>query len=531
MRDFAVIPLSEIELDPENPGCERAPEGVDRLAQSMGEVGLLQPIGVRIHPADPKKWMVVWGERRYRAADLLGWETIDAVIVETRNVEAMRLVENEQRLAVHPLRQAEAVVRMLEQSTVWDVAKVLGEAPHRIRILKEIGDLPEEIKKAYLEERLTYEHVRLLCQVTGKEQTDLAEAWSGDDWSGPIPIARCRKDLQNSRVKLSKATWDLTRQWEGDLKLPACIGCPRNTDSELSLFSDLASEESYCTYSICFNTKASLVFDEMGEELRRSDPDRVLTFDRAKKEGFVGGSVDSPWISPNAIDIDGPLDTVLHRSKKKGKIANALKGQELDWAWIADMRELRWRRLALRPEVEKLLVKAKVVTPKGLGYKSQAELEREALPREERSQADAKKQKAERQKCAKSKETLAVAMARFEKVKPTAAMVSAILRASVETLLANADQASLERLAKVREIQIDPKAEGFIRLKLIDALRKHAQAHDETCVQLALELVVEDNRPTHSEPGIPVFLVDLFSTLGIDLKEIGKLKKLPAKKR
>jgi ParB family chromosome partitioning protein len=111
MESAAVIRLDRIIADPNQPRTEFDPESLDRLAASLKERGQLQPIRVRWDDA-ASRYVVVVGERRWRAAQLAGLETLACVVVSgepsPEDLLEDQLVENALREDLKPIEQARA---------------------------------------------------------------------------------------------------------------------------------------------------------------------------------------------------------------------------------------------------------------------------------------------------------------------------------------------------------------------------------------------------------------------------------------
>src|SRR5690606_24920715 len=102
------IPVSAITPNPKQPRQVFDEEALEELKASIQEVGLLQPIVVR--EVGPEKYELVMGERRWRAAQAVGRETIPAIVRDTRDDAMLRdaLLENIHRANLNPLEEASA---------------------------------------------------------------------------------------------------------------------------------------------------------------------------------------------------------------------------------------------------------------------------------------------------------------------------------------------------------------------------------------------------------------------------------------
>lgn len=116
-KDTAEIPLDRIERDPEQPREEFSEEGLERLAQSLRTRGQLQPIRVRWDEGRGV-YVIICGERRWRAARMAGLPTLSCVIMdrpaEPGELLALQLVENALREDLRPIEQARAYKALLE---------------------------------------------------------------------------------------------------------------------------------------------------------------------------------------------------------------------------------------------------------------------------------------------------------------------------------------------------------------------------------------------------------------------------------
>ena len=130
-----LIPLAQVSADPGQPRKVFDRQGLSDLAASIRADGLLQPITVR--ETDTGAYMIVAGERRYRASVINGAETIRAIVIvplDTADVRVKQIIENDQRVDVTPLEQARSYQALMDESG-WDaeqLAKRIGKPVHRI---------------------------------------------------------------------------------------------------------------------------------------------------------------------------------------------------------------------------------------------------------------------------------------------------------------------------------------------------------------------------------------------------------------
>jgi ParB family transcriptional regulator, chromosome partitioning protein len=139
--------LETIRLNPDQPRKTFDEATLAELASSIEQHGLLQPITVKRIP-DEDEYLLVAGERRYRAVQKLTRPTITAIITDG-NADELAVIENLQREDLRPLEQAEALARLLETHgyTQEQLAKIIGKARTTVTELLQITTLPEKIKE------------------------------------------------------------------------------------------------------------------------------------------------------------------------------------------------------------------------------------------------------------------------------------------------------------------------------------------------------------------------------------------------
>lgn len=182
---FELIPISEIGPNPDQPREDFSPEGIEELAASIREKGILQPIIVKKKETGRQgvgggpRYELVCGERRLKAALLSGLERIPAIVKEVAESDLLEwaLVENIQREDLSPLEEARAFERLVVERSLSqeEVAKRVGKnrstVANAIRLLR----LPQEVIGYLQEGRLSAGHARaLLGLFTEDQQVQLA---------------------------------------------------------------------------------------------------------------------------------------------------------------------------------------------------------------------------------------------------------------------------------------------------------------------------------------------------------------------
>lgn len=160
------IKLELISPNPFQPRKNFDQEKLDELASSIAEHGVFQPIIIK---AIPNGYMIVSGERRYRAAKQNGLETIPAIIrdYDQSEVAELSLVENLQREDLNPIEEAEAyqhVMRSMEL-TQKQLAEKLGKSRSYVTNVLGLLNLPDEVKEMVNNQGISMGHARVLSKL------------------------------------------------------------------------------------------------------------------------------------------------------------------------------------------------------------------------------------------------------------------------------------------------------------------------------------------------------------------------------
>jgi ParB family chromosome partitioning protein len=141
-----LIELSKIRSNPDQPRKFFDEESLRELAQSIEQYGQLQPIILK-DSDEPDTYILVAGERRYRAHQILGKNEIYAIITDG-SLDEIALVENVQRQDLHPLELAESLQRLMEKHgwTQDRLAEAIGKNRRTINEVLKLNTLPDDIR-------------------------------------------------------------------------------------------------------------------------------------------------------------------------------------------------------------------------------------------------------------------------------------------------------------------------------------------------------------------------------------------------
>ena len=150
-RAVRSVPVTDIDADPDQPRRTFDPASLRELADSIQQHGLLHPITVR--PVG-QRFVLISGERRWRAAVLLGLRVIDAIIRSDVNTR-LQLIENVQREDLAPAEIARWIGIELEAGTRQkDLARELGKSPAWVSAYASVRQMPRELQEAFAEGRV-----------------------------------------------------------------------------------------------------------------------------------------------------------------------------------------------------------------------------------------------------------------------------------------------------------------------------------------------------------------------------------------
>ena len=191
---------SEIEPNRDQPRKVFSDEAIAALADSIREYGVLQPILVR--PLGTGMYQIVAGERRWRAARMLGLDEVPVNIKELSDLEAMQIaiVENLQRENLNPLEEASGYSELIEKfgMTQEKVAKLVGRSRSAVANAVRLLTLPESVQKMVENGDLSSGHARALLAFDDEE---LLIATAQKAAGGGLTVRQVEKIAQKSIEK------------------------------------------------------------------------------------------------------------------------------------------------------------------------------------------------------------------------------------------------------------------------------------------------------------------------------------------
>lgn len=320
------IPLKRLTPSPLNHRKHFDAAKMKELEDSVRVQGVIQPIVAR--PINgTETFEVVAGERRFRAAKAAGLVDLPAVVRELTDTQALELqvIENGQRVDVHPLEEAEGYEALLacpgadgRKYSVDDVAAKIGKSKAFVYARLKLCALTKKGREAFYAGKLDASRALLLARIPVPELQDEAlEVLTGGEYGYGGPEAMSFREAadfiqQRYMLRLKDAPFQT-----GDAALlpaaGACTACPKRTGNQPELFGDVKGAD-VCTDPKCFADKKAAHVVKL-RAAAEATGQKVITGKEAKK--LVKFQQDSPkgylrldqeqWIGNNKRKTIGQL--------------------------------------------------------------------------------------------------------------------------------------------------------------------------------------------------------------------------------
>ena len=254
--EFQNIPLKSIFPDPNQPRKFYDETAMDELTNSIKESGVLQPILVREQPERHDMYLIVCGERRYRASKTAGLKEIPAIIRSITDEEALQLqiVENLQRKDVHPMEEAVAFKSLHEKMAIEEIANRVGKSEKYVARRIKLTDLIEEFQTILYGNHMDLTEASMLAKLDHDQQTEILKELAPKDWKkkqGEWRMGNITRYCNKASNELSGSGFKLT-----DAKIypeaGACSTCKFNSANQPLLFDD---KKAICSKPSCFAIK------------------------------------------------------------------------------------------------------------------------------------------------------------------------------------------------------------------------------------------------------------------------------------
>jgi ParB family chromosome partitioning protein len=266
--EFRDVPLSLLNESKTNPRHVFEDAPLKELADSIRSQGVLSPLLVR--PLTENGFEIVFGARRYRAAQLAEQETLPVRIKHMTDAEVIeaQLVENLIRAEIHPMEEAEgfaALLRLEEPKyTIEQIAARVGKSPAFIAQRLKLTDLVPAVVEGFYANDIGVGHALLIAKLPADVQPQALSACFKEVYSGssqkPARILLPVRNLQfwiesNVLLVLKDAPFD-KRDAELLPSAGSCAYCPKRTGHNKLLFGDdLGKQGDRCTDPGCYQSK------------------------------------------------------------------------------------------------------------------------------------------------------------------------------------------------------------------------------------------------------------------------------------
>ena len=265
-----MLQIGLVSPDPAQPRKTFDEQSLQHLAQSIAEHGVLQPITVR---KSDDGYIIVMGERRFRASKLAGLTTIPAMVRNYGDTEILevQIIENLQRKDVEPTEEAEAIQFLLERYEPGEIAKRLGRSENYIRQRIKLAGLIEGFKVFVRTGEMTISLGVAVALFEPGEQQMLLESLEGE-YQGH----RIKRMIESRTYDLTQAPFDVIDKTLVP-KAGACDVCPFNAANQGNLFGE---GKMVCTRTSCFENKKTKTFMKLLKRVKREGLKLVPNFSK-----------------------------------------------------------------------------------------------------------------------------------------------------------------------------------------------------------------------------------------------------------
>ena len=257
------LPIDNIKPDTNQPRKTFDEKQLQQLADSIKEFGVLQPITVR---KSGKNFIIVMGERRFRASKMAHKKTIPSIVRTYENGEVLevQIIENLQRKDVEPTEEADAIAYLSDKYQPSEIAKRLGRTDNFIRQRLKLAGLIDGFKHFVRSGEMTISLGVGVALFEPEEQQMMRETM-GEEFNAH----QINRMINNRTYDLEKAPFDVADKTLV-AKAGSCVECPFNAVNQGNLFGE---GKMVCTKSACFETKKTKSFLNL---IDKSKKDNIL---------------------------------------------------------------------------------------------------------------------------------------------------------------------------------------------------------------------------------------------------------------
>jgi len=204
-QQIVKVSVEKIKINPWQPRTTFDHDKMEELAASIKQYGIIQPLVLA--PGDGDSYQLIAGERRFKAARLNGLQEVPAIIRKAQDHEKLELalVENIQRQNLNPLEESASYQRLMEEFglTQEEVAKRVGKSRSTVANFLRLKNLPDEIKQALRDEKISFSHAKVLLGLDSKQEQLRMMKKIIDD-SIPVAALQHKQTIVKQHIRQSK---------------------------------------------------------------------------------------------------------------------------------------------------------------------------------------------------------------------------------------------------------------------------------------------------------------------------------------
>jgi ParB family transcriptional regulator, chromosome partitioning protein len=267
--EYRNVSLSLLNVSKTNPRRTFEDAALKELAESIRAQGILSPLLVR--PLTENGFEIVFGERRYRAAQLAGQDTVPVRIRHMSDAEALeaQLVENLIRAEIHPMEEAQGFLALLAldepKYSIEQIAAKVGKSPVFVASRLKLTDLVPKAVEAFYADEVGVGHALLLAKLPADQQEQALSACFKEVYNGSQKPARILLPVRNLQFWIDANILLVLKDAPFNKRDPqlvpaagSCADCAKRTGHNRLLFGDdLGRQGDRCTDPTCFQAKVS----------------------------------------------------------------------------------------------------------------------------------------------------------------------------------------------------------------------------------------------------------------------------------
>jgi ParB family chromosome partitioning protein len=264
--EYRDLPLTMLTESTTNPRRIFEESALKELAETVRDKGVLSPLLVR--PSNERNFEIVFGARRFRAAQMAEVATVPVRIKNMTDAEVLeaQLIENLQRRDVHPMEEAEGYKRLLTLDeptySIEQIAAKVGKTPVYIAQRLKLTELCEAVVDAFYRSDIGVGHALMLAKLPADlQQQGLTACFKEVYTNNGEKPARILLPVRNLRFWIETNVLLLLKDAPFDKRnahlvaiAGSCVGCPNRTGHNKLLFADLGKQDA-CTNPSCYQAK------------------------------------------------------------------------------------------------------------------------------------------------------------------------------------------------------------------------------------------------------------------------------------